>query len=82
MSNKQSSVDFLIEQFNLLFLWQDGIPGELHDVYIKAKAMHKEEIMQAYSDGLGNGIAYADGQARNTVLDELKYYDEIFNSNV
>ncbi len=36
----------------------------------------KEAVMKAYSDGLGNGMHFERGDAGESVMDELKYYNE------
>jgi hypothetical protein len=40
----------------------------------------KEVIMSVYSDGLGNGLHYERGDAMDSVLDELNYYDKTFKT--
>ena len=34
-----TSIDFLFERFNMLFLFQEGIPDKLTEVYEQAKEM-------------------------------------------
>ena len=71
MSNKkQSSIDWLFEQ-----VWINPV-SKLPEILEQAKAMHKEEIVNAYQAG--------DGDAYN--LDETRdfgeqYYNETFGGN-
>jgi hypothetical protein len=67
-NNKQSSVEWLIEQVKSKE-WQDKFIWHKEDVFQQAKAMHKEEICQFVSD-------YLDDAADNMVAEE--YYDQIY----
>lgn len=46
----------------------------------QAKAMHKAEIMQTYSDGLGNGMHFERGDGNGKDLDEEQQYKDTFNT--
>lgn len=45
---EKTAVDHLFERFNMLFLFSEGIPGELQEAYDQAKQMEKEQIKDAY----------------------------------
>ena len=68
-NNKQSSVEWLVEQFESCKVFS------IKDVLEQAKAMHKEEIIQSNRDGVdmcvGNG-KFITGE---------QYYNETFNPN-
>ena len=62
--SKQSSIDFLIEEVKKHHpLWRD--------IFIKAKAMHKEEVEDAYDDGWHHN--------NEDKYNPIKYYNETFN---
>ena len=64
-NNKQSSVEWLAEQFESCKVFS------IKDVLEQAKAMHKEEITQAWKKGDGE----FDNVAKQMSLD---YYNETF----
>ena len=66
MSNKQSSVEWLIEQ---LIAPCRGIPSHIIE---QAKAMHEEEIKDAHTDGFHTPLDYFNSD---------NYYTETFRSN-
>ena len=73
MSNdKQTSVEWLVEQINQII---DFIPmnkwDEIRGVVQQAKAMHKEEINEAYANGSNDRL-------KNRINDD--YYNETFNT--
>jgi hypothetical protein len=50
--------------------------------YEQALQMEKEQIMQSYSDGLGNGIAVGQEECSfESVADEVKYYEQTYGGN-
>ena len=49
MKNKQGCVDWLVEEINKQKAWAD--PLKLEPIIEQAKAMHKEEIIDAYEKG-------------------------------
>jgi hypothetical protein len=51
---------------------------EMKGIYEQAKAMEKEQVEQAYSDGLGNGMHYERGDATESVLNEVMYYKQTY----
>ena len=71
-NNKQSSVEWLVKELNQKI---DFIPmnrwDEIKEVIEKAKAMHKEEIVNAV-DGFPIHTRHMDGE---------EYYKEIFEGN-
>ncbi len=67
---------------NKLFI-EKGIHHGLEVAIKEAKLLlekEKEMIISVYSDGLGNGQHYERGDAMDSVLDELNYYDKTFNT--
>lgn len=84
MSNKkQNSVDWLVDKlcYEVNGQWFIGIREDcpVGDYIQQARAMHREEITQAYSDGLGNGMHNERGEGSDSDLDEYKYYNQTFN---
>lgn len=76
MSKQISSIDWLIEKYTIVL----GLGSkELMKEHIeRAKAMHKAETMQTYSDGLGNGMHFERGDGNGKDLDEEQYYKDNF----
>jgi hypothetical protein len=74
-NRKQTAVEWLVEQVNADCLNSTFIRKGLVD---EARAMEKEQVEQAYSDGLGNGMHYERGDASASVLDESNYYHETY----
>jgi uncharacterized protein YhaN len=71
MSGKQTAVEWLAEVYSAqgsIFLMQ----------FEQAIAMEREQIMQSYSDGLGNGAHHERGDAAESVLDEKRYYERTY----
>lgn len=67
MSNKQSSIEWLVEQMKLDELFNA-------DYFIQqAKEMHKKEIMDAWYNGFEENRPYVDHSE--------DYYNEIFAGN-
>jgi hypothetical protein len=55
---------------------------KLQEAYQQAKQMEKEQIMQSYSDGIGNGIAVGQEECSfESVADEVKYYEQTYGGN-
>jgi len=74
-NNKQSSVEWLIEQYKKCF--GPVIPLIMNNENEKAKAMHKEEIKTAFRIGEKFAVDYFGGE-----LDEdEQYYNETFGGN-
>ena len=71
-NNKQSSVEWLMNQ--LTSTWYDK--NAVKDIFEQAKAMHKEEIEDAWNDG-----AYGGGQFTTTHDTSEYYYNETFGGN-
>jgi hypothetical protein len=67
MSNKQSSVEYLIEH-----LLPKALTVEQYYHIEKAKAMHKEEVTQAHT------IGYIIGGGNGELYDPKQYYNETF----
>lgn len=78
MSNekKQTAVDLFHDKVNDLIKGKKTITSnDIGQVWLECKELEKETIMQAYSDGLGNGIAVGQGDCSfESVCDENKYY--------
>jgi len=68
MENKQTAVEFLIEELGEYFPWGIGGIGYMID---KAKQMEKEQIKDAYSNGVVRHLH------SKTILSE-EYYNETF----
>jgi hypothetical protein len=73
---KQTAVEWLVEQ--IFFSDQ----REKFEKYInQALEMEKQQIMQSYSDGLGNGIAVGKEECSfESVCDEEQYYNETYEN--
>jgi hypothetical protein len=73
-NNKQSSVEWLVKELNQKI---DYIPmrqwDEIKEVIEQAKAMHKEEIEQAYQKGYND--------ADFSYYDPEHYYNETYGGN-
>jgi hypothetical protein len=81
MNNKQTAVDWLVKQLSERGYIQ--APSFGHSIIDKAieqaKEMEKQQIMQSYSDGLGNGIAVGKEECSfESVCDEEQYYKETY----
>ena len=75
-NNKQSSVDFII---NLLI--EKGYAGVLDEDEIEqAKAMHKEEIEDAYEQGENDGYWHPEDGWDKEFANSQQYYNEKFNN--
>jgi hypothetical protein len=72
-NNKQSSVEWLIEQYKKCF--GPVIPLIMNNENEKAKAMHKEEIMNAHFEG------QCDETEGYPLEIAKKYYNETFGGN-
>ena len=84
---KQSSIDWLIEQLKEYdFSPRENtylieIPSWIFTEKIEqAKAMHKEEIIEANSIGYTDGIMYANGE-KWVYQNSEHYYEETFGGN-
>jgi hypothetical protein len=77
-NNKQSSVDWLIAELGEYF------PHEIGGIELmvrKAKAMHEEEIMDAYHDGKTNGMDISHPLSLTKEILASEYYNETFGGN-
>jgi hypothetical protein len=74
MENKQTAVDILFNEIrdSKAFL-PDNLFNYLEDVYKKSKQMEKEQIINAYANGVVNEISIY-----NTITGE-QYYNETYN---
>ena len=82
-NNKQSSVEFfLYEMFSLLGEFENkALPSyKIMDLFEQAKAMHKEEIVNAYANGDNDGYRYMNNQKQEFEHSE-QYYNETFGGN-
>lgn len=84
---KQTAVEFYAEQDTMLniafFQDKDKISylaflKAKRELLDKALAMERVQIMQSYSDGLGNGAHHERGDAAESVLDEKRYYQRTY----
>ena len=74
MEKKQGCVDWLVEEINKQKAWAD--PSKLDPIIQQAKAMHKEEMIEAYREGRSNQQS-----ARNQSFyhrNAEQYYNESF----
>jgi hypothetical protein len=71
MSNKQSSVEYLID-----YLLPKALTVEQYYHIEKAKAMHKEEIKKSYDQG--DMDLYLEETSIRTFKDAEQYYNETF----
>ena len=72
MSNKQSSIEFLLENLHL----QHSTKWD--EIVEQAKAMHKEEIMDAHIEGQRVFDKFPHTQWTNDQAEQ--YYNELFNT--
>ena len=74
MYKKQTAVEWLLDwmEKNQYFIGND-----LLEAFEQAKAMHKEEIMDANAAGYRDGILYSNGEDWNYQNPE-HYYDETY----
>ena len=72
MEKKQSSIDWLVEEINKQKAWAD--PSNLEPIIKQAKAMHKEEIVDAYREGRTDQQSQEAFYHRNAEL----YFNETF----
>ena len=70
MKNKQGCVDWLVEEINKQKAWAD--PSKLDPIIEQAKAMHKEEVQDAYRISPNNELWSNSG---------IDYYIETFGGN-
>ena len=80
-NNKQSSVEWLISQLKISTYWNNLISelelmecGEI-DILEQAKAMHKEEIVEAWDN------AAIDATYGNKFSSPTQYYNEHYGNN-
>jgi hypothetical protein len=85
MEKKQSSVDFLIEQIEIILKLNNiklNVGYTIHTIspiIEKLKAMHKEEIMDAFQHGKWDWHEYL--QQGTLSKDPAEYYNETFGGN-
>ena len=73
---KPNCVEFLTDYIK-------GISSLNSDEIIKmAEALHEEEHIQTYSDGISAGMGYERGDLPIQVLDEKRYYNKIFRGKI
>jgi hypothetical protein len=49
---KQTAVEWLIDRFNMLFMFHEGIPNELQKAYEQAKEMEKQQMLEFWNGGI------------------------------
>jgi len=77
---KQTAVEWIEDkiQFDMTFI-------EILGLIRQAKEMHKQEIMEAYSDGSKGGANNGKGQHKNgwvSIQMKEKYYNETFGGKI
>ena len=79
MSNKQTAVEWLFERINMFCMFTDGIPDEQSEALEQAKAMEKQQIIDAcnqeeFEDIDGYGI-------HETISKGEQYYNQTYGGN-
>lgn len=77
MSNKQSSIDWIIELLEEYGIYIEHIANELEF----AKMMHKDEILKAHAIGEVTGFGKANNPSYYAIKTPEKYYNETFGGN-
>ena len=75
MEKKQGCVDWLVEEINKQKAWAD--PSRLETIIQQAKAMHKEEVQDAWLNGMKGEMIAPFGMNRYKPEAE-EYYNETF----
>ena len=80
-NKKQSSIDWLVEEINKQKAWAD--PSNLEPIIQQAKAMHKEEIVNTWTEATApHEIGLSD---TTYILAQIKkaeqYYNETFGGD-
>jgi hypothetical protein len=70
MEKKQDSINWLLEEINKQKAWAD--PSKLEPLFEQAKAMHKEEVQDAYRISPNNELWSNSG---------IDYYNETFGGS-
>jgi hypothetical protein len=76
-NNKQSSVEWLIEQYKKCF--GPVIPLIMNNENEKAKAMEKQSIKDAFIAGDNNGLDYYNPMTKTLTSED--YYNETYGGN-
>ena len=74
MEKKQSSIDLIIDNFNILS--DSDFKAWMLNNHDKIKAMHKKEIEKAYGHGQNNGYMYA--KQRAIMVSKENYFNQTF----
>jgi len=78
MSNtQQTGVDILFNRFLELYLFTEGIPDELHEVYKEAKEIEKIKMIE-FTDDFWFYCVNRDGSIKIT---PEKYYEQTYGDN-
>ena len=74
-NNKQSCVDAIIK-----FMKENGyfIGNDLYQFFNQAKAMHKEELTDAYHDGKTNGMDISHPLSLTKEISANEWYNETY----
>lgn len=76
MENKQTAVDWL---YNMLHNEEVILYHGLFELWYKqAKAMEKEQIIDAWNDGYEKGLRVREEKIINPVFDAETYYDDTY----
>lgn len=85
MSNetKQTAVEWMFNEITLEFTLKGSLSFmDLVNITQKAKEIQHDQMMQCYSDGLGNGIAVGQGECSyQSVADEKEYLIKKYGGN-
>ena len=76
-NNKQTAVDYLVEQ-----LFAKALSAEQYYHIEQAKAMHKEEIISDYLQGANDEAIERNARERFLIKkDAIRYYNETYGGN-
>lgn len=83
MEKKQTAVDFMVEQLNksigltkFVDTCDEEYKQEILGIIEQALAMEKEQIKDAFNNGMNNSVDYFDGY----VDEDEQYYNETYKS--
>jgi hypothetical protein len=80
MSGKQTAVEWLAAE--LAGDLGPALGPELQRKYEQAIAMEREQIQEAYCEGLGYGTAHYIGDATDEEIDPANYYQRTYGKEV
>lgn len=78
MKKKQSSVEWLENEINRRGPKENNPPQWLKEIFEQAKAMHKEQIINAYEQGEEDAYWHPEIGYSRKYKDSEQYYNETF----